>query len=205
MASKKIAIFGGSFNPPHIGHKDLVALVRDSFPCDEIWLMPSGDRKDKIMHVSRDHRLAMAKLFAQEIKSLTTTSSANVVVSTIELDEVEPSSTIVTLNNLKKLHPDCEFHFIITTETLPGIKVFWRDGEALFNQAHFIIVERTGSLKLNESEMPPFYSIVHSPKPLPLISSTDLRLVSTEEDLYKSSLQCIAAYIIENKLYNFSK
>ena len=65
--SKKIVIYGGAFNPPHIGHAIAIENVLRLFPCDEIWVMPTADRHDKKIKVDGVHRVQMLNLMVQEI------------------------------------------------------------------------------------------------------------------------------------------
>lgn len=202
MTKKKIALFGGSFNPPHNGHAGLISIVQDSFPCDEIWLMPSGDRKDKTMAVSKEDRLAMAHLLAEQVKR---TAGPRIVVSTDELEQEEPTATFFTLQKFKDQHPDMEFYFVVTTETVPGIKSFWIEGEKLFNQENFVVVERPGFAKHHEIELPPHSVPITTNKTLPLLSSTMLRGITSFDELRHFTSEKIAAYIVENKLYSFAQ
>ena len=108
---KKVAIFGGSFNPPHIGHMKVVELVRESFPCDEIWLMPSGNRRDKKMAVADNHRIEFAKMMAKELQqSFENQNSPLIRVSTDEINNPSLTATIDTLRDLEKNYPDNEFY-----------------------------------------------------------------------------------------------
>ncbi len=197
---KKIALFGGSFNPPHIGHKQLIELVRDSFPCDEIWLMPSGDRKDKTMHVESNHCLAMAHLLAEEVR---TAFGPGIVISSIETERTIPTATINTLRELRSSFPDHEFHFIISSELVPDIRNHWEEGEELFNTTNFILIERQGSHSLYEVELPPLHTFLTPKSPITEISSTFLRGLSDEDHILRSSSKNIADYIIKNRLYSF--
>lgn len=196
----RVALFGGSFNPPHIGHKQLIELVRDTFPCDEIWLLPSGNRHDKTNLLESKHRLAMAKLFAKELQK---EAGAKIIISTFELEKKGRTTTIGTLRELRSLYPDHEFYFIISSELVPDIKKIWIKGEEVFATTHFIIVERPGFYKLTEIELPPHYTILKPSSPLSQISSTYVRTLSLEQELRAAVGDAIVKYIIENKLYSF--
>jgi len=197
---KKIALFGGSFNPPHIGHRKIIELVRDSFSCDEIWLMPSGDRRDKIISLDSKHRKHMAELFAKEIEQ---EGKPRISVSVHELEKINKTATIETLQELALLHPEHEFHMIVSSELVPLIKKTWVRGEELFDTAHFILVERPGSSKFSEMELPPLSTILIPITSIPQISSTEVREITIESNLRIAIGDVVADYIIKNKLYGF--
>ena len=64
---KKIALYGGAFSPPHLGHASVIEAILRLFPCDEIWVMPSADRHDKIVSASGEHRIKMLELMITEL------------------------------------------------------------------------------------------------------------------------------------------
>jgi len=199
---KKVAIFGGSFNPPHIGHRELIEFIRDSFSCDEIWLMPSGDRRDKTIEINSEHRLEMARIFAKKIQK---DFGLKIVVSTHEVEKINKTATIETLQELSLMYPEHEFHLIVSSELVPMIKKIWVRGEELWTVANFILIERPGSLKLNEIELPPHSTILISATPFPDISSTQARQISDEKILRDLVDANIAEYIIKNKIYGFKE
>jgi len=62
---KKIGVFGGSFDPPHLGHKALVQAALDALSLDEVWVIPVGQAVHKSLIASPQQRLLWAeKLFA---------------------------------------------------------------------------------------------------------------------------------------------
>lgn len=64
---KQIAIYGGAFDPPHIGHLHLIKHLASIEGIDEVWLMPCGDRTDKKLLLSKDSRFRlMNKLFEDD-------------------------------------------------------------------------------------------------------------------------------------------
>jgi len=66
---KHIALYGGSFDPPHIAHLRLIRRLITLTDIDEVWLMPCGDREDKKLIMSKDQRFnLMKKLFKQSEK-----------------------------------------------------------------------------------------------------------------------------------------
>ena len=199
---KKIAIFGGSFNPPHNGHKKVIELVRESFHCDEIWLIPSGNRKDKEIQISNVHRLVLINMMVKELRKK---MGPKILISEIEINRKKPTTTIDTLEELEKDYPDYEFYLIISSEIVPEIKELWHRGEEMFLKGKYIVIERPGSYKLNEIELPSTSIIISKDNSMPKISSTYIRLINISEELNKWVGHDLADYITKNKIYGFNR
>ena len=93
--SKRVLIFGGTFDPPHLAHTTLAARAAALLECDNILFIPAAINPLKVNHppASNEHRLAMLRLAIAEIP--------NAKTSTIELDRPGPSYTVDTLRSLK--------------------------------------------------------------------------------------------------------
>jgi nicotinate-nucleotide adenylyltransferase len=92
----RIGVFGGEFDPPHLGHLAVVRAVRDQLALDRLLVMPTGHPPHRdASPTPADDRLRMAQLaFAAE---------PGVEVSRIELDREGPSYTVDTLRALAPL------------------------------------------------------------------------------------------------------
>ena len=62
-----IYIFGGAFDPPHVGHTAIVKSILAKKHPEKIIIIPSSARNDKNYAVSDEHRLAMLRIFVDEI------------------------------------------------------------------------------------------------------------------------------------------
>src|SRR5258706_5659004 len=63
----RVALFGGSFDPPHNGHLIIARAVLAFDPTiDEVWLLPTNQHQWKPMHAPAEDRLAMAKLLEED-------------------------------------------------------------------------------------------------------------------------------------------
>lgn len=105
----KIAIFGGSFNPVHLGHTALAQRVAATGVVDEVWLTPSPlnplkqDRQQELCDYPT--RLHLARL--------ATAGLPGVNVCDIEGSLPQPSYTCDTLKALRAAHPDIAFYLLI--------------------------------------------------------------------------------------------
>lgn len=68
---KKILLYPGTFNPPHLGHSSAVKVALDNINFDEVWIMPSGKRVDKEISTSLEDRRNLANLFVEHLRGLT--------------------------------------------------------------------------------------------------------------------------------------
>ena len=97
LGENPIILFGGSFNPPTIGHALACQLLLESFPTIPIWVVPSGDRRDKTISTEYSHRFEMCKEMIEEYFQ-----SQNIKAISIENEYPAPTSTFSTLNILQK-------------------------------------------------------------------------------------------------------
>lgn len=107
----RIGIFGGTFNPPHLGHKNLTMQIKDIAKLDRIIIIPSyvPPHKQTTQLASGKHRVKMCELmFSEDIFN----------VSDIEIRRGGKSYTIDTIATLKKEYPDDELFLIIGSDML---------------------------------------------------------------------------------------
>jgi len=131
----KIAILGGSFDPPHLGHVFMARQIKETFGMDEVWLMPlfkqGFDRFFEKKLSSYEDRLEMCKLIENEfIKS-----------STFEKDENPSSRTIETLEKLRLKYPKDEFFWVMGTDQLLNIQKYF-EWEKIIKNHNLIIFPR---------------------------------------------------------------
>lgn len=109
---KKIAIFGGSFNPVHNGHVNICEWCQQEYNFDEILLIPTNipPHKEANDMVSGLHRVNMLKLATRGIDYVT--------ISEIELQQTGVSYTYLTIEKLKELYTNTDFYLIIGSDML---------------------------------------------------------------------------------------
>lgn len=150
--SKKIALFGGSFNPPHAGHKEMARRVARRKAMDEIWILPAYRHPFGKVLAPFEMRL---KLCRSHFKSL----GPKVKVKDLERRLGGVSWTIRTLQHLRQKHPTWKFAIVLGADTYRQRKS-WKDFDAIRQMADLIVFPRgRGS-------------------PIPDISSTKIRATS---------------------------
>lgn len=105
----KIGIFGGTFNPPHKGHKRLVKDFYERLCLDRVFIIPDKRPVHKTWEdlVIDDMRYDMCALAFDE---------PEFTVSRMEIDRGTDSYTVFTLRELKEEYPDAEFYLIIGSD-----------------------------------------------------------------------------------------
>jgi len=132
---KRIAFYGGSFDPPHNGHLTIARKLSDLFVLDEFTFIPAfhaPHKKDK-KPTSAFHRFAML--------SLATEIEGKIKVSTVELDAPEKPFTYQTQAKLKNDSPEAEIFFVIGADSWAEIDT-WREWEKVLTQTNVIVVTR---------------------------------------------------------------
>ena len=126
----KVALFGGAFNPPHIGHLIVARQVLDFSDCDVLWFLPNYRQSPPKLTASVEHRLAMTRLIAF-FKSQ---------VSTIEIDNKLNGETI---NLLPFLPKNNAYTFIIGADQLRFFHK-WGKYKELLKKMPFLVIPRFG-------------------------------------------------------------
>lgn len=163
----RIGIFGGSFDPIHIGHAIIAHHIISSGAVDRLWLMvsPMNPLKAGLEHqVADTDRLRMVEMVSRHIEHVET--------SAFEFTMPRPSYTIDTLNALKEKFPDDEFYLIIGADNW---EVFdkWRNHEEILAKYHILVYPRLGHAVSIPKDMSDRVSLVDAP--IIELSSTQVR------------------------------
>lgn len=136
-AKLKVGLFGGSFNPLHIGHLRAAEEVREILDLDKIIFIPSSIHpiKNEKNIVDAKYRLRMLELATRDIKDFE--------VSDVEMKRPGPSYTVDTLKYFKDKFKNYRLFFILGTENLAKIDT-WKDYKELFKYADFAVLSRPG-------------------------------------------------------------
>lgn len=137
-------MFGGSFNPVHIGHLRAAEEITEMFLLDKVIFIPTSvhpfKKKDSHGAEKRFHMLQIA-----------TGSNPKFEVSDVELKREGISYTIDTLKHFVDSYENTQLYFILGTENLAKIDK-WHQFQDLFLYSNFIVIERPG-VKTAESSL----------------------------------------------------
>jgi nicotinate-nucleotide adenylyltransferase len=139
-----LGLFGGTFDPIHFGHLDVVHAARLALNLEQVWLVPSRWPPHRAApHVSAPHRFAMVALAIQQ--------EHGVLVSDLEMDAEGPSYTVDTLTRFaEKYRPAERPVFIIGADAFRDIGS-WKAYPRVLDKCHFAVVSRPG---LSVTELP---------------------------------------------------
>ena len=115
----KIGIFGGTFNPPHNTHVNIVKTAKQQLGLDKLLVVPCGDPPHKSCEVPGKVRFELAKLAFDGIAQ----------VSDYELSKVGKSYTVETLRHVAEVYPDAELYLIIGGDSLKNFGKWYRPAE----------------------------------------------------------------------------
>ncbi|HXH68715.1 MAG TPA: nicotinate-nucleotide adenylyltransferase [Pyrinomonadaceae bacterium] len=132
---KKVAFYGGSFDPLHNGHLTIARKLTEIFGLDEFVFIPAfhAPHKKGKTPTSALHRFAMLCLATENEKKIR--------VSTVELDAPEKPFTFETQVKLKSESPDAEIFFVIGADSWAEINT-WREWEKVLTLTNIIVVTR---------------------------------------------------------------
>ncbi len=130
----RVALFGGSFNPPHVGHQLGALYVLETHDVHELWLVPCFLHPfDKSLAAFED-RFRMCELMAAALGS-------RVRVDDVERQLGGASRTLRTVQALKDAHPAHDFSLVIGSD-LSGETSSWYGADELRRLLPFIVVGR---------------------------------------------------------------
>ena len=135
---KRIAIYGGTFDPVHFGHLEVARRVTELFGIDEFLFVPARVAPHKLdREVSSPlHRYAMLALATQ--------TDSRLLISSFELDEAAPRYTVDTLAHFRtRSETFADLFFVMGADQWLEI-ASWRDWERLTTLANIIVVTRPG-------------------------------------------------------------
>ncbi len=163
---ERLGIFGGTFDPPHVGHLVTAVNVRHELRLDRVLLVVSGVPWQKVgtRPISpAEARFAMVEAAVGDVDGLE--------ASRIEIDAGGPSYTADTLAALRAEDPARELFVVLGTDAAAGL-LTWERWEEVRDLATIVVVDRPGSLP---APAPEGWRWTHVEVPRVEVSSTDLR------------------------------
>ncbi len=199
---KKIGLFGGTFDPVHLGHMHIAQAFADELELDMVVFLPAGDPYHKHAPVaSATHRLAMAQL--------ATAGDERFAVSDCDMVRDGPTYTFDTVQIFRQQFPSARLHWLLGMDSLLQLHT-WRRWQALVRQIGVAVAARAGD---NLNQAPPALhgwigealqsGDLHILKaPLSSISSTDIRQRIRQSQSLEGLVQAeVADYIRQHRLY----
>jgi nicotinate-nucleotide adenylyltransferase len=197
----RVALFGGTFDPPHRGHIGIARAAADAFGLDQVLFAPAGRQplKTEAAPAAFADRLAMVKLVCAE--------DSRFSASEIDASRKDgaPNYTVDTLAKLRESMPDAEIFSLIGADSLLGLP-HWREPERLLELAEWIVASRPGfplgelaALGFTEEQRARIHLLetVHYD-----VAATDLRRRLREgDDCSEMLLPTVVNYIAGHRVY----
>jgi nicotinate-nucleotide adenylyltransferase len=164
-ASLRIGLFGGTFDPPHVGHLVTAVNVRHALNLDIVMLMVANDpwQKSGARDVTTaEDRFAMVEAAVSVVDG--------VVAGRDEIDRGGPSYTADTLMALAEKHPGAELFTIVGDDAAAGL-TSWTRVDQVAQYSQLVVVDRPGVAV----ELPTQFNWLRVESPRLEVSSTDLR------------------------------
>lgn len=199
----RIAIFGGSFDPVHNEHIQLVKAAMKSLELDKLFVMPAfapPHKKGKILS-DNQHRLETCRLAFSNIQG--------VEVSDYEIAKGGTSFTYLTCEYFRSLYKSAEIFWLVGTDMLRDFPT-WKNPQSILSAVTLGVCARDEKEDWIEKERADFYGrfgkdFVAIPYNGAPVSSTKIRvLAGAGMDITAYTPQSVATYIQQNQLYEIA-
>lgn len=134
----RIGLFGGTFDPPHLGHTAVAADVADALGLDRVLWIPAGapPHKDPDQPSPSRHRLEMVRAAVR--------ADPRFEASPIEIERPGPSYTVDTVRAIRERYPRAELFVIVGVDQYRALDD-WRDPREIVKEARFAVMNREGA------------------------------------------------------------
>lgn len=182
--NQRVALFGGSFDPPHLAHQMAARWALENKAVDQVLWVPCAVHAFGKTLASFAHRLEMSRLAAAELGD-------RVEVSSVEAEIGGESRTLQTLQHLRQARPHVDWSILIGSDLL-GETQHWMGYQEITRVASFLVVGRSGYASDASSSAPI----------LPAISSSEIRrCLGQNEDVTELLPASVLDYIRKHRLY----
>jgi len=189
-----ISLFGGAFDPPHLGHLQVINSILSSQVADELWLVPTGVHDfEKIMQSATD-RLEMLKLL---IKETPANIQNQIKIERCELERAGVSHTLDTLDDLSQKYPQYHFSFVIGSDNLEKFHLWYGYRQILEKYQVFVYPRKDYSTKSIYQGMVPLTQVPQ----IDISSSMIKTRINNNQSIAEYLPNSILDFITQKKLY----
>ncbi|MCL2424724.1 MAG: bis(5'-nucleosyl)-tetraphosphatase (symmetrical) YqeK [Oscillospiraceae bacterium] len=175
----RIGIFGGSFNPPHIGHVNASKAAFQQCNLDILIVIPTGTPPHKALPENTPKSELRLQMTNNAFNSEFDYNNGHIIISELEIYSHENNYTIDTVNKIRVEYPNDKLFLLVGTDMYNTLDI-WKDSKRL--------LEEVTAVELPRSVIP--------------ISSSELREMLSQRKGREYIEDSNYALIIKNKLYN---
>ncbi len=193
---KRIGIFGGTFNPIHIGHLAVAQAAQEAMRLDKVIFVPSNwpPHKNTDTLAAAKHRFNMVRLAIKD--------NPRFAICDFEIRREEKSYTIDTLGYFRRVLPaKSKLFFIIGGDTLPHLKS-WRYIADILKLVTFIVANRPGQFKKSSGKKIDYHAITM--QGIDISSSYLRRRIAEGKTVKYYVVDSVLRYIKGHRLYTKS-
>ena len=194
----RLGVFGGSFDPPHIGHLLAAVDAYESLALDKLFFVPAAIQPLKVgmTSASAHQRLAMVTRLVS--------ADPRFGVDAVEIDRAGLSYTVDTLETFAQRFPNAERFFLVGEDAMAAFGA-WRNPEQILKLARLAILRRqggVGSVSTGDSEPSLPSGTIALATRLVDVSSTEIReRVRNGKSIRGFVPESVAAFIETERLY----
>lgn len=142
--SRRVALLGGTFNPPHVGHALLAHAMLATEGIEQLWVIPVFEHPFGKSSADFEDRMTMCRRAFAHLGDA-------VKIVPLERDLPKPSYTVQTLSTLHAVRPGIEPTLVIGSDIVPELPM-WRDPERLPKLSRIVVVPRQGAPMIEPPE-----------------------------------------------------
>ena len=194
LKKRRIGLFGGTFDPPHLGHLAAALAARDQLELDVVLFVVANDPWQKTgagLEVTlAKHRLGMTELVVSEFEGLEGDDSESI--------RGGPTYTSVTLKEMKALFPEAELFLLVGGDVARELNT-WKDSDYIQENAVMVVVDRPG---YDGATPPSGWNFERVVAETPDVAGTEIRLLSSEGAEVRTMVsEAVKSYIDKHGLY----
>jgi nicotinate-nucleotide adenylyltransferase len=199
LSIKKLGIFGGTFNPPHLGHLILAETAAEDLNLERIFFVPAGKPPHKTNKplAEPEHRLTMVKL--------TAAYNSRFAVSGVDMDRPGPHYATDMVRIFQNHYPDAEMFFLMGSDSLRDL-LSWHAPDQLISMTSLVVMQRPAiypDLAMLSRELPGLLAKVHfldAPE-IEISSTVIVERLKKKQSVRYQVLDSVLTYLTEHKLY----
>lgn len=191
---KRIGLFGGSFDPPHVAHLILAETAREQADLEEIWWIPAAipPHKQRVRLTDPVDRIEMIRRAIA--------GNRHFRINDLEIRRSGVSYTIQTITELQGEYPTERFFLLVGGDSLRDFHTWYRPEEILA-RVDLIVYDRPG-YDFSGVSQSILKKTIELKAPLLEISGTDIRQrVEDGKSIRYRVPESVRSYIVNNKLY----